>query len=139
MKHLGASCVIAILLAAAACKSEPQGTPAIAEAYVGPSSLGIRQDIAQQSPVITTVKHGERRDILQRRRRFVKVRTASLVEGWTDERMLLSPEEVASLRRLSEQSKPAQSKGVANSYETLNVHFFAFFHLQKAGRLPVWL
>src|SRR5437870_1242300 len=121
MKHLRASCVIAILLATAACKSEPQGTPAIAEAYVGPASLGIRQDITPQSSVIITVKHGERLDILQRRRRFVKVRTASLVEGWTDERMLLSPEEVASLRRLSEKSKPAPSQGVATTYETLNV------------------
>src|SRR5205814_5834792 len=42
--------------------------------------------------------------------------------GWTDERQLLSSQEVANLRKLSEQSKSAPSQGVATTYETLNVH-----------------
>jgi len=84
--------------------------------------LNIRQDITLQSPVVATVPHGERLEILQRRRRFVRVRTARHDEGWTDERLLLSPEEVADLRRLSEQTKSAPSQGVATTYETINVH-----------------
>src|SRR5207247_2206265 len=91
-------------------------------AYAGAGSLAMRQDIGQQSPVVATVTHGERLEILQRRRRFVKVRTTRKVEGWTDDRMLLSPQEVASLRKLSEQSKSAPSQGAASSYEMLNVH-----------------
>jgi len=75
-----------------------------------------------QSPVVATVAHGERLEILQRRRRFVKVRTLRKAEGWTDERLLLSPEEVASLRRLSEQTHSAPSQGVATTYETINIH-----------------
>ena len=75
-----------------------------------------------QSPVVTTVPHGERLEILQRRRRFVKVRTPRLAEGWTDERLLLSPDEVTNLRRLSEQTKSAPSQGVATTYETINIH-----------------
>src|SRR5438105_824023 len=122
MNRFRASCVLALVLAAAGCKPEPDRAPAIGEAFAGPSSLPIRQDVALQSPVITSVKHGERLDILQRRRRFVKVRTARLIEGWTDDRLLLSPQEVASLRKLSEQAKSAPSQGVASSYEMLNVH-----------------
>ena len=111
-----------LLLLLTGCKQELPREPAIGEAYAGPGSLAIRQDIGQQSPVVATVNHGERLEILQRRRRFVKVRTTRKVEGWTDDRMLLSPEEVASLRKLSEQSKSAPSQGVATGYETLNVH-----------------
>ncbi len=106
----------------AGCKSEPARPPAIADAYAGPATLNIRQDIALQSPVVATVAHGEPLEILQRRRRFVRVRTVRHVEGWTDERLLLSPEEVADLRRLSEQTKSAPSQGVATTYETINVH-----------------
>jgi hypothetical protein len=111
-----------LLLIVTGCKPEPPREPAIGEAYAGPGSLAIRKDIGQQSPVVATVNHGERLEILQRRRRFVKVRTARKVEGWTDDRMLLSPQEVASLRKLSEQSKSAPSQGVATGYEALNVH-----------------
>ncbi len=119
MRHFLWLCLVIIL---AGCKSEPQGIPAIAEAYAGPASLNIRQDIGLQSPVVTTVAHGERLEILQRRRRFVRVRTTRHAEGWTDERLLLSPEEVANLRRLSEQTKSAPSQGAATTYETINIH-----------------
>src|SRR5438046_923496 len=110
------------LLILAGCKTETPLDPAIGEAYAGPATLPIRQDVAQQSPVVATVKHGERLEILQRRRRLVKVRTARKIEGWTDDRLLLSPQEVAGLRKLNEQSKRAPSLGVATGYETLNVH-----------------
>jgi hypothetical protein len=115
-------CLILPLLATVGCKSEPDRTPAIAEAFAGPGTLNIRQDIAPQSPVVATATHGERLEILQRRRRFVKVRTARHTEGWTDERLLLSPQEVASLKKLSEQSKSAPSQGAATTYETINIH-----------------
>ena len=121
MRHLPAFFLILLLVASSACKSQPEAAPAIAQAYAGPASLNLRQDIALQSPVVATVHHGDRLEILQRRRRFVKVR-AGRAEGWTDERLLLSPEEVAGLRRLSEQTKSAPSQGVASSYDTINIH-----------------
>src|SRR5437016_13488854 len=92
-------CVTALLLATAACRPEPQHAATAADAYAGPITLPIRQDITLQSPVVATVNHGERLEILQRRRRFVKVRTTRQVEGWTDERLLLSPAGVASSRK----------------------------------------
>lgn len=111
-----------LFLAAAGCRPERQVEPATGEAYVAPATLSIRQDIALQSPVVATVAHGERLEILQRRRRFVKVRTPQRAEGWTDERLLLSPEEIASLQRLSGETKSAPSHGKATTYETLNIH-----------------
>jgi hypothetical protein len=118
VRHFLGFCLVLL----AACKSEPDRTPAIAEAFAGPGTLNIRQDIALQSPVVATATHGERLEILQRRRRFVRVRTWRHAEGWTDERLLLSPQEVANLQRLGEQSKSAPSQGVATTYETINIH-----------------
>src|SRR5260370_35723780 len=121
VRHLPGFFVVLLLLALAGCKTQPSLTPAIGEAYAGPGSLNLRQDIGLQSPVVATVNHGDRLEILQRRRRFVKVR-AGHAEGWTDERLLLSPADVAGLRQLSEQTKSAPSQGVATSYDTINLH-----------------
>jgi hypothetical protein len=111
-----------LILAASGCQQQPDRAPAVADAYVGPATLKIRQDIALQSPAVATVAHGERLEILQRRRRFVKVRTSGHAEGWTDERLLLSPEEVANLRKLNDQTKLAPSQGAATTYEAINIH-----------------
>ena len=91
-----------LLLMAVGCKQGPELDPAIGEAYVGPATLNLRRDLGLESAVVGTARHGERLEILQRRRRFVKVRTGRRAEGWTDERLLLSPDEVSSQRRLSE-------------------------------------
>ena len=47
------------------------------------------------------MKHGERLEILERRRRFAKVRTAEGKQGWTDGRMLLTPPQMARLRKVT--------------------------------------
>lgn len=112
--------ILAILIAG--CQKGPQPAPAIGEAYVGPAMLNLRQEIALTSPVVAAVSHGEKLEIVQRRRRFVKVRTPRKAEGWIEERLLLTPDEVGNLRRLSEQSKAAPSQGVATTYDSLNVH-----------------
>ena len=120
MKSFPGMCVIALLLTG--CGTQPPRAPTFGEAYAGPSTLNLRQDIPLQSAVVVTVNHGERLDILQRRRRFVKVRTSRGVEGWTDERLLLTPQQIASLRALSERSRSARSQGLATTYGILNVH-----------------
>src|SRR5258708_18922768 len=105
MKHFA----VLLLVILAGCKSEQNRAPAAGEAYVGPASLGIRQDITPQSAVVATGNPGERLEILQRRRRFPKVPTARGVGRWSGARELLSSEDVPNLRKLSEQTKPAPS------------------------------
>jgi len=81
-----------VLLVLGGCSSSkrPPHAPAVGEAFVGPATLKIRSDIPLQSSTVTTVKHGDRLEILQSRRRFLRVRTPSGAEGWTDERQLLA-------------------------------------------------
>jgi hypothetical protein len=94
----------------------------IGEAFVGPAALKIRSDIPLQSPAVATVKHGDRLEILQRRRRFFRVRTPSGTIGWTDERQLLSSEDMQALRELAKRASKLPAQGKGTTYSQLNVH-----------------
>jgi hypothetical protein len=100
----------------------PDRPSVLAVGYVGPATLNLRKEIPLDSPVVATVKHGERLDIIRRRRVFLQVRTSKGAEGWTSERLLLSAEEMEDLRRLSEQAAKLPSQGIATCYDLLNVH-----------------
>lgn len=106
----------------AACRSGPPRPPTIGEAYVGPATLNIRSDIPLQSKTVTTVKHGDRLEILGTRRRFLRVRTPSGAEGWTDERQLLAAADMTSLKELAARAAKLPVQGVATAYGDLNVH-----------------
>src|SRR6266404_2778485 len=90
-----------LLLSFAGCNQGPPKATAIGEAFVGPAVLKIRSDFPLQSSPVATVKHGDRLELLQARRRFLRVRTPSGVEGWTDERQLLSAADMHSLLELA--------------------------------------
>jgi len=120
------------------CSSPGEHAPSIGEAYAGPTTLVLRQEINPRSAVVGTARHGERLAIIQQRRRFIKVRTAKGLEGWTDERLLLSPDEIARLRRFNEQARAMPSQGAATTYDMLNIHtepsrFSPSFVQVKAG------
>src|SRR5690348_8022024 len=72
------------------CGSRPAKPASDAAAYVGPLTLNLRKDLASKSPAVGEAKHGDRVDILETRRRFVRVRTGEGLEGWTDLSFLLS-------------------------------------------------
>jgi SH3-like domain-containing protein len=116
---------IIALLALAGCSSSPARQQAIGEAWVGPMSLNLREELAPRAAVSATVKHGERLEILERRRRFSKVRTADGKQGWTDGGLLLGPAEMARLRRTAEIAKKLPSQGKATPFDLLNVHMTA--------------
>lgn len=112
---------VCVALALTGCGGEPPAR-AIGEAYAGPATLRIRQDIDPRSAEAATVRHGDRLEILGRRRRFVKVRTEKGAEGWTHIRQLLSTAQMAALDRLAERAQKLPSQGAASVYEPLNVH-----------------
>lgn len=106
----------------AACNSSTPKQLAVATAFAGPHSLNLRKDLGPKAPTVATIKHGEPVEVLETRRRFVKVRTTQGIEGWTDENLLLSQKQMDDLRWLAENSKRFPSQGVATVYDTLNLH-----------------
>lgn len=112
-------CLAALLVA---CSDKPRPVAALAEAYVGPSTLNLRQELALKSAISATVKHGDKLSIVEYRHRLVKVRTDQGSEGWTDMRQLLTPEQMDALRDMARNASRAQSEGVATVFESLNMH-----------------
>lgn len=106
----------------AGCGSGSSDTPAIGEAYVGPATLNLRKELGPRAPITATVTHGEKLDILKTRRRFVHVRTPQGAEGWTDGRLLLTPQQMEDLRHLTKQAEHLPSQGTAITYDLLNMH-----------------
>ncbi len=112
-------------------------------AYAGPPSFNLRKDLASRSAVVGSVKHGEKLDVLETRRRFVRVRTEQGIEGWTDSSALLSPEQMEDLHKLAEDAKKLPSEGVATAFDTLNIHADpnrqspSFFQLAESAPVEV--
>ncbi|MGB9613590.1 MAG: SH3 domain-containing protein, partial [Candidatus Margulisiibacteriota bacterium] len=89
-----------MVLALAACATRAERRPALGEAFVGPLEYDLREALAARSRVAARLRHGERVEIISRRRRFYQIRTQSGAEGWIDGRLLLSGQDLQTLRRL---------------------------------------
>jgi Bacterial SH3 domain len=133
--------LVFVLLAACSSKAPQQAATGVA--YVGPANLNLRKDVASKSAPVATVKHGERLDVLETRRRFVKVRTEAGVEGWTDSNLLLSQQQMDDLRRLADSAAKLPPQGAATAYDTLNMHSApnrlapGFFQIPESGSVVV--
>lgn len=91
-------------------------------AYAGPNTINLREDLGPRANVVATLQHGERLEVLETRRRFVRVRTAKGQEGWTDANYLLSQQQVSDLDALAEFAAKLPSQGKGTAYDSLNVH-----------------
>ena len=83
------------MLAAAGCGWRGQQR-AIGYAYTAPATLNLRAELGLRAETTATLEHGQRLEILETRRKFVKVRTDSGAEGWTDSALLLTQQQIAS-------------------------------------------
>jgi len=124
---------VAAALLLAGCHSSPPRASAVGEAYVGPATLNLRSDIPTQSSTVVTVKHGDRLEILQQRRSFLRVRAPNGAEGWTEQRQLLGSEDMAGLKALAGRAAGMASQGRATTDSDLRVH------IQPAARSPSFL
>ncbi len=91
-------------------------------AYTGPTAVNLREDLGPRATVVATLQHGERLEVLETRRRFVRVRTSTGLEGWTDANYLLSQQQVSDLDKLAEFAAKLPSQGKGTTFDSLNVH-----------------
>jgi hypothetical protein len=115
--------LLALALLPACRRREPPRAPAIGEGFVAPETLSLRKEISLSSPSVATIRRGERVEIIQKRRRFVKVRTAANQEGWTEQGQLLTPELERQIDQLAKQSAGLPSFGIYHTRDKLNIHF----------------
>ena len=125
------------------CQQGPPQERTIGIAYAGPANLILRKELSSRSTTTTTIPHGEKVDILETRRRFVRIRTAKGEQGWTDANLLLSSEQMDDLKRLFAHVPELPSEGAATVSEALNAHTEparlapSFFQIPENGTVEV--
>jgi SH3-like domain-containing protein len=92
-------------------------------AYVSAPQAGLRDQVAAIYNRVGNVKNGERVEVLDREKRFARVRTSSGIEGWIEQRYLVDQKTYDALQKLTQdnQSDPVQAPGVLRNETNLHV------------------
>jgi hypothetical protein len=91
--------------------------------YVSAAQPTLRDQVANAYNRVGTVKNGERVDVLEREKRFSRVRTESGMEGWIEQRYLVDQATYDALQKLTQENlnDPVQSPGVLRNETNLHI------------------
>jgi hypothetical protein len=83
----------------------------------------LRDQVSTVYSRVGTVKNGERVEVLEREKRFSRVRTASGIEGWIEQRYLVDQQTYDGLQKLTQEnlSDPVQSPAVLRNDSNLHL------------------
>ena len=92
-------------------------------AYVSAPQAALRDQIAAIYNRVGNVKNGERLEVLEREKRFARVRTATGIEGWIEQRYLVDQKTFDALQKLTQenQNDPVQASGILRNETNLHV------------------
>ena len=136
--------IIPGFLLLAACQTRIlDNTPPSAVAYVAPATLNLRASVAQKDSVVAVLRHGERVQVLESRRRFVKIQSVKGLTGWVDALQLLTPDRMAQIQAEARRAADLPSEGAATAFEETNAHLEpnrqspAFARVPEGGSVQV--
>ena len=91
--------------------------------YVSASQVPLRDRVAAVYNKTGVVKNGDRVEVLERQRRFVRVRTSSGTEGWIEQRHLVSQQVYNGFQKLlrENQNAPVQVHGTTRNDTNIHV------------------
>ncbi len=113
--------VLAVLCALSGCEDKPEA-PSAEIAFVARKTLPIRAELAPRSETVGDVGLGTPVEIIGRKRRSVRIRTADGLSGWTHESELISSETKGLLGRVRKVAADEPSQGGMRAFDILNVH-----------------
>jgi len=92
-------------------------------AYVSAVQANLRERVAAMAEKAGEVKNGERVEVLDHDRHFVKVRTASGATGWIEQRYLTGQKVYDEIQKLTadNQNDPVQARGITRNDTNLHV------------------
>lgn len=92
-------------------------------AYVSAPQATLRDQVAAIYNRVGTVKNGERVEIVDREKRFARVRTATGLEGWMEQRYLVDQKTFDGLQKLTaeNQAAPIQAPGLLRNDTNLHI------------------
>lgn len=91
--------------------------------YVSAPQASLRDQVAAIYNRVGTVKNGERVEVIDREKRFARVRTASGLEGWIEQRFLVDQKTFDGLQKLTEDNHddPVQAPGILRNDTNLHL------------------
>src|SRR6266852_157341 len=92
-------------------------------AYVSAPQAALRDQVAAIFNRVGNVKNGERVEVLEREKRFARVRTSTGIEGWIEQRYLVDQKTFDALQKLTtdHQNDLVQAPGVLRNETNLHV------------------
>jgi SH3-like domain-containing protein len=90
--------------------------------YVSAPQVTLRDQLAQVYNKAGSAKNGDRVEVVDRERRFAKVRTASGQEGWVEQRYLVSQKVFDSFQTMVQEEKDSPIVGAATTRNDTNLH-----------------
>ena len=111
----------AILLETSACNRKSHRVLEVN--YVSAVQATLRDQVATVYNRVGTVQNGERVEVLEREKRFSRVRTATGLEGWIEQRYLVDQATFDALQKLTQEnlSDPVQASGTLRNDTNLHV------------------
>jgi hypothetical protein len=90
--------------------------------YVSAAETSLRDRVATMYNKVGTVQNGDRVEVLEKQRRFLRVRTDKGQEGWVEERSLVPQDIYDGFQKLSQDNgnTPVQARGTTRA--ELNMH-----------------
>jgi len=112
--------VVAILIVSACGRGRHR---VLEVAYVSASQAALRDQVATIYSRVGNVKNGERVEVLDHEKRFARVRTASGIEGWIEQRYLVDQKTFDALQKLTQDNlnDPVQAPGILRNETNLHV------------------
>jgi SH3-like domain-containing protein len=92
-------------------------------AYVSAPQAALRDQVATIYNRVGNVKNGERVEVLDREKRFARVRTSTGIEGWIEQRFLVDQKTYDGLQKLTadNQNDPVQAPGILRNETNLHI------------------
>lgn len=114
-------CLLGLLLFTGGCKRGFKQVRGEA-AFVTAPQVNLRDRLSAIYNKAGVVKNGERVEVLEKNKRFVRVRSPRGEEGWMESRLLVGPEVADAFAKLAQEGAnlPAQGRGAARA--ELNMH-----------------
>lgn len=109
-----------LLLTLPACNRGRRGPKEYA--YVSSPQSILRDQVAAVYNKTGVVKNGDRVQVLDRDRRFVRVRTDAGIEGWIEQRNLVPQQVSDALQKLTQQEQNTPVQGTGTTRNDTNIH-----------------
>jgi SH3-like domain-containing protein len=120
-RRFGLAFALAAMLTLGACKG--RGRRVLEVAYVSAPQASLRDQVATIYNRVGTVKNGERVEVMEHEKRFSRVRTASGLEGWIEQRYLVDQDTFDQIQKLTQENQNdlVQAPGVMRNDTNLHV------------------